>query len=416
MKKIYFLIAMVTATVLASCTKEQEDFFSDSSANRADAAIAANIQVLTSATNGWLMKYYPEAQQSYGGYNLIARFSSDGTVEVISEFDSESATSLYSVTQSAGITLTFDTYNVPIHQFSDPGAPLGGNQGTGLDGDYDFSILSATSEQVVLKGKKTGNHIVMTPMADTNWTAYFGRVAAVEASMLSNFYQVTIGNTNVEAAHNERTLVFNYQQDGEDVETVAPYIVNPDGIEFYEPVEILGATLKGFKYADGSLTFDESTGSGLKLSKLKKSELELLTSSKWYVAYSLLGDYAQKYWEVMYQAEVEVGESVGYAYLNYSSGRLAMTFYSSGYVGNFYFAFTPLSDNEVTLKLQSYDSNGQWYYKYAGWNYATAPFKGTFKLSVDDDYVPSYIILEDVEEPTNVITLSLNPVYYPFSR
>ena len=113
---------MVTATMLASCTKEQEDFFSDSSANRADATIAADKKVLTSAANGWLMKLYPDAQQSYGGYNVIVRFTEDGKAEVRGEYLGEICTSLYSITQSAGIVLTFDTFNEEFHLFSDSAA------------------------------------------------------------------------------------------------------------------------------------------------------------------------------------------------------------------------------------------------------------------------------------------------------
>lgn len=417
MKKIYFLIAMVTATMLASCTKEQEDFFSDSSANRADATIAADTKVLTSAANGWLMKLYPDAQQSYGGYNVIVRFKEDGRAEVMGEFLGDVFTSLYSVTQSAGIVLTFDTFNEEFHLFSDPSAPLGGDEGEGLGGDYDFSIMKATPEEVVLKGKNTGNRIVMTPMPNDDWAGYMNKIFEVEENMLSNFYQVKINNVEVPASISDRTLVFSYEENGEEVEKQASYIVTPEGIEFYEPLEIDGATMTGFKNgAEGALVFDESAGSGLKLEKVKLPEVDLMTNSDCYVAYSMLGEYAQQYWAAMAKAEAAVGESVGYAYFSYADGFYTLEFYSSGYRGHFYFELTPISDNEVTLKLISYDGNGQWYYKNAGWNYAVAPFMGTFKLSSDNEYCPSVLILQDVENPANTITLSLSTVYYPFNK
>lgn len=408
---------MVTATMLASCTKEQEDFFSDSSANRADATIAADRKVLTSAANGWLMKLYPDAQQSYGGYNVIVRFKEDGRAEVMGEFLGDVFTSLYSVTQSAGIVLTFDTFNEEFHLFSDPAAPLGGDEGEGLGGDYDFSIMKATPEEVVLKGKKTGNRIVLTPMPNDDWEGYMDKVADVEENMLSNFYQVKINNVEVPASISERTLVFSFEENGEEVEKQASYIVTPDGIEFYEPLEIMGATMKGFKNgADGALEFDESAGSGLKLEKVKLPEVELMANSQCYVAYSMLGEFAQQYWAAMAKAEAAVGESVGYAYFGFDNGQYTLTFYSSGYVGHFYFEFTPLSSDEVTLKVVGYDGNGQWYYKNAGWNYAIQPFMGTFKLSSDNEYCPSVLILQDVEDPSNTIALSLSTVYYPFNR
>ena len=52
--------------------------FDDSSANRIEASLAQVNEVLLSAKNGWLMKYYPNANQKYGGYNLFLYFSADG--------------------------------------------------------------------------------------------------------------------------------------------------------------------------------------------------------------------------------------------------------------------------------------------------------------------------------------------------
>ena len=45
--------------------------------------------------------------------------------------------------------LTFDSYNPLIHMFS---GPLGLNMNLG--GDYEFIIMSATPDKVILQGKK----------------------------------------------------------------------------------------------------------------------------------------------------------------------------------------------------------------------------------------------------------------------
>ena len=233
MKKIYFLIATVTAMMMASCTIEQDDFFSDSSANRADNAIAADVQVLTSAANGWLMQYFPDSQQSYGGYNEIIRFKADGKAEILGEAYSDSIyTSLYSVTQSAGIVLTFDSYNPEFHAFSDPSAPIGGSEGTGWDGDFDFSILKCTAEEVVLKGKKTGNKIVMTPMPTSDWEAYLNGIWDVEDGMNAKKYGIHIGGEEIIAMRLNRTLIMDYEDNGEEYEVTASYIITPQGFKF----------------------------------------------------------------------------------------------------------------------------------------------------------------------------------------
>ncbi len=174
MKKIYYLLYLATAVLFAACTNEEDDLFDTSSALRADAAIAADTKILTDAANGWMMEYFPEAQQSYGGYNVLLKFGTDGKVTVASELyeNSDITTSLYSVKQSAGIVLSFDTYNEIFHFFSDPSDPAGvGGNGYGLEGDYDFLILEATAEKVTLKGKKTGGIAVLTPMKE-DWEEY----------------------------------------------------------------------------------------------------------------------------------------------------------------------------------------------------------------------------------------------------
>ena len=84
------------------------------------------------------MGHFPEANQAFGGYNVLLKFGTDGKVTVASELygASQTATSLFSVKQSAGIVLSFDTYNTIFHLFSDPADPTGaGGKGYGLEGD-----------------------------------------------------------------------------------------------------------------------------------------------------------------------------------------------------------------------------------------------------------------------------------------
>ena len=191
MKKLYKMLYMAAAVLLAAaCSPEEDDIFSDSSANRADAAIAADMQVLTGAANGWLMEYYPEASQMYGGYNILLSFSEDGRVTGAGDIVSDptaTATSVFIVKQSAGIVLSFDTYNEIFHFFSDPGNSNGGGNGYGLEGDYDFLILEATPQQVRLKGKNSGSYAVLTPM-EGDRDAYIHEVQAAEATTQAMSY------------------------------------------------------------------------------------------------------------------------------------------------------------------------------------------------------------------------------------
>ena len=199
MKKIHIIFAIAILGLLTSCLKDQEDLFDKPSAQRAEEAIAANYKILASAGNGWLMKYYPSPYRTYGGYCVFMKFTEDGKVTVASDIEDPDATaeSLYKITQSAGIVLSFDTFNDIFHLFSTPDAPLGGDTGEGLEGDYDFEFISASAEKIVLKGKKTGNYATMVPYSGS-WADYITKVATVEEDMNFPKYSMTVAGTEVE--------------------------------------------------------------------------------------------------------------------------------------------------------------------------------------------------------------------------
>ena len=154
MKKIHILFAVAILGLLTSCLKDQEDVFDKQSAIRAEEAIAADYKILAGAEHGWLLKYYPSPYRTYGGYCVLMKFTEDGKVTVASDIAKPTVTadSYYKIAQSAGIVLSFDTYNEIFHLFSTPDAPLGGDTGKGWEGDYDFEFISASSEKIVLKG------------------------------------------------------------------------------------------------------------------------------------------------------------------------------------------------------------------------------------------------------------------------
>ena len=428
---------MVTAMMMASCTIEQDDLFSDSSANRADNAIATDIQVLTSAANGWLMQYFPDSQQSYGGYNTIVRFKTDGKVEVMGEvYGDTTYVSLYSVTQSAGIVLTFDTFNPEFHAFSDPSAPIGGSEGTGWDGDFDFSILKATPEEVVLKGKKTGNKIIMTPMPTNDWEAYINSIGDVEAGMSAKKYGLHIGGEEIIAMRSNRTLIMDYEEDGEEVEVIASYIITPQGYKFYEPITIKGETIEGFNYVEGADVFPASNNSSITLNVIYPTVAEIFVENYWFVSLSSMGEFAAPYWTaVKEQIMPSLGEQLQYFAFGAAIPSWAASygsywgasFNSSGYAGVLGFSYQIMGDDEIALGYNSKGNkgDGDWYVKNGYYHYFVVPFGCTtkaaqqvrvFKITADDPKEPSMIVLTDEEEPTNVITLYASYISDPLNK
>lgn len=175
MKKYIYLFFLTFSILFAACSPEAEDIFGENAANRIEERLAADKAVLVGAQNGWLMEYYPANGQIYGGYNVLALFKEDGKVTISADITGDAtaqATSTYRMKEQAGPVLTFDTYNEIFHIFSDPTNDLNiGTNGKGLEGDYEFTIMEATADKVTLKGKKTGNKIIMTPF-EGNWDEY----------------------------------------------------------------------------------------------------------------------------------------------------------------------------------------------------------------------------------------------------
>ena len=113
-QKIYTMIGLLTLLLLGACSlHEEENFFNDSSANRMSEALKSYKEILVAPENGWLMQYYPGNNQAFGGYNLLVSFDENGSATIADELTDadKSVTSLYTLKQSAGPALTFDSYN-----------------------------------------------------------------------------------------------------------------------------------------------------------------------------------------------------------------------------------------------------------------------------------------------------------------
>ena len=66
-RTIYFLLALVCLG-LQSCLFQEEDYFDDSSANRATADVKRCSELLEAAPNGWVMEYYVGKRLLAGRY------------------------------------------------------------------------------------------------------------------------------------------------------------------------------------------------------------------------------------------------------------------------------------------------------------------------------------------------------------
>ena len=234
---------------MQSCLHDNKDVFDTPAGQRLEERVAAEKQLLVSATNGWKFEYYVGEGYTYGGYNYIAKFDADGKAYVSSElYPSDSiSSSSWDIVTDQGPVLTFNTHNEIMHYLSQPYSTAV----EGFQGDYEFVIQKATSDSIYLKGKKWGNKMLMTRMPeDVTWKNYLDSIAAVEESMLYTYVAKINGDT-VEIELDEEN---HFNAVSSKVDISVPFIFTTTGFKLAEPVDINGTQVQFFTYH-----FDEDT-------------------------------------------------------------------------------------------------------------------------------------------------------------
>ncbi len=431
MKKIYnILFVLFSLMAFAACTSEVDDAFDKTSAQRINEAITEYKNVLISAQNGWLMKYFPKANTTYGGYSVFVKFAADGNATVTSDIlgSDKVSTSHFKLEQSAGVVLSFDEYNEVMHYFSDPKNPDGyGTNGKGMEGDFEFRIVSVSAEKVVLTGKKHGVTIVMTPVAaDASYKDMIDQMLSLEDEMYFPSYECKAGDATYSVSVSNRVLEFSREDVDEDPIT-APYVVTTDGIEFYEPIVLSGDTVKEFKYVGGESYEFGSNSANVKMYGVIPPLTTQLVNGNWFFSPRSMGSYSLAYWNKcneISQGE-SVGESMSYCYLgtatsSASKGKYGLVFVSAyTYAGCLYYDATPVDDSHITLTFQLQgDNNGVWYYNNAGYKYIVAALGGsggkTYSIEADNLKSPTQLKLVDESNPQNYYILTRKVIYDPF--
>jgi len=427
MKKfIYSILAIATvAAISASCSREEEDLFDKDSATRANEAIVAYNDILTAPTNGWLMEYFPEAAQSYGGYNHLLKFNEDGSVTAASEiFNSDyTATSLYKVQQSAGIEVSFDTYNEVFHIFADPSAPLAGDDGYGMEGDYDFQIISAEADKVVLKGRKSGSYAIMTPMSTSvTWEEYLDSIYDASTAMSYSSVVLSAGNDeNIRAMGSYRTYTWTYYDADESAhEVTGSYIITPTGLRFYDQVDVNGITFQEFTFDTTEEVFTSVDDPKVTLSPYIAPLSEQFPTGDWFITYDNLSDWAKAKFDVADEA-VYSGEGESVLYMAFAPGGDMIPTYNSNFGVFFYtdaeyagvmgITVTALSDTQVSMKYTAglNQGNGNYYINYCSFGSYLEVFgyseAKTFDMETDNVKSPSYIKFTEVGNTDNYFTV-----------
>ena len=246
---LYLLLAM-PSFLLQSCLKDQEDTFDKPSSERMEEYLQAAQDTLVNAPYGWALDYYPESNQSYGGYAYTIQFTKDhATVRYENKPDDGTETSLYKMKQDDGPVLSFDSYNTFLHTYATPSD----GQYRGKEGDFEFVIDSVGSDLVKVHGKKSLNtmylHKLTEPASD-----YMAKVVDKGDSFILSEADLQIGGTPYELAFTDLT---NRQVDiyanGQYLTSTA-YNFTDKGIRLYQAQTLNGVTVRDINYDDDNLT------------------------------------------------------------------------------------------------------------------------------------------------------------------
>ena len=419
MKRIAYLFLVLFPLMATSCLMEEKEVFDQTPAERMDAFLSEYKEILESSENGWLFEYYPEANQSYGGYAYILKFQ-DGMVTAYFELADEEAVSTFKMTSDDGPVLSFDTYNENLHFFAEPSPDMY----QGLQGDYEYKILgkSADDSEIYLRGRKSDNNLTLKKFAGEDPFEYFGKSAEISSAMMAPSYSIKINENSTPCSISDNVLYYELvvkeatETTEAEIETVeCAFCYTDTGISFYEPVEIGGVEYTSLKYGEETLVSEDGK---VVISLVFPPISETFFKNQWYLHKTGLGEYGAGKFNAVSQS-LYAGEkeslllvNIGtYFAANYGNvwGMHFMT--DAGYAGVVAFDAEAVADDKITLKYNPANNqgNGNYYMKnYVGGIVDT--FCGeegkTFTLTPDNPKSPSAVMLTDDSDPTNTITLS----------
>ena len=249
---IYLLLAL-TCIGLQSCLFQEEDYFDESSANRATADVKKCDELIKSAPNGWVMEYYVGKNYLLGGFTLYCLFDGEKVMMAsqLYEKGQKAVSSLYRVISEQSTLLTFDTYNPLLHIFGEPNGSMSPDPNGNLEGDYEFIIMNASPERIELKGKKYGNRIIMTPLPETiSWKKYMGALSDMDNHIYQYTYDLYIDGlyTGSMQRNSYSFDITYYDETGHTLSRRAPFMITTEGIRLREPMTIDGIVIQNFAW------------------------------------------------------------------------------------------------------------------------------------------------------------------------
>lgn len=449
MRKISYLFALLVSFIaFNACTSDVDNYFPESAPERATKTVAEVKKILQEAPNGWRMEYY--GGMTYGGYNVLCQFKGD-SVQIASEkagknheagldasgnLITETSLAHYSVNQSMGVVISFDTFNKLFHYFADPNNEDYGEAGTGFGGDFEFRVLKYSPDSIQLQGLKHGDRIMLYPMkSDMDWASYLKEVENVKNYMASSSYTLLADNdtlAEVTQYGDYHSLIFQYPDStGEMKEYAYPYIITPEGYKFYREIEIGGKKFTNFSKDFNDATDERFYPQGdpsICLETVVPPVVDAFQKGQWFFSASKVSPESEGAWN-------DFMEAIKTA----ANGKEAILYQAMIGTYNNKFGFHAwLSSDYLYVELTIRDPNEEGneialqYNRNSPTNKAAQVFMKSYKLTpvlktfsalnnklrltleTDNPRKPTYMKLIQVNKPENVLELSATQIMYPF--
>ena len=312
------LAATFLGCVFSGCVRDEELIFEKSASLRLKDVVDNAQKTLVGAEYGWKLYYYPHPDLDYGGYMFTLKFTED-EVEAWGDLFSESSTSLYKMSYDDGPVLSFDTGNEVLHYFATPSGTSKNLYGeSGLyqahKGDFEFLIMKSSPEEIVLKGKRSGNILYMYPLSESP-ESYIAKATQTYNDVFVSSYTGTISGEQAEAYIDLTNrwitlkLTADSHAEADDAEAEVPFLYTDTGLLFHDPVTIGGYTIEALDWVNDTQSLVSRSGDPVAVSL--KGQLP----PGWRSYDDLLGDYdllfndsGESFWSAPRHADVSLIE------------------------------------------------------------------------------------------------------------
>lgn len=298
MKRIKNLIILFAAVLLTTaCNNNEDSIFDQSSTERMNELFDECTNTLTGSEKGWNMQYFINPESA--GYNLLLNFTGESNVTIagnnyLTDNEYLESASTYDMNLSNGPILEFNTYNDVLHPFADP-------DGYSLAGDYEFVIMSVSSDTIVLKGKKNDVIIRMNKITeDIGFEKYLNELDSIDNLLFySDAPALTLevdGSATAYSFSGGSSSIFTIESS--DTTITAPFIIARTGFRLYEKESLSGYNAQNFVLTDDNKALVSTEASNVKLTGPENiANYFAGTSSVWVIDESTMSDNVKSLYE-----------------------------------------------------------------------------------------------------------------------